>query len=533
MRRFARSSRSNKAWTGSDPAAAQRPRARLARRAVSRGVGLLALTALFGGVLAAPSFADFLHFPIKAPVGGACTEASGQFGERTASAGVGATPDAGADFTTVPAPDGVNDVWMAQPSCDLTYANQGRVYLLSGKDFRTGTTNVIRTIDSPVPQADARFGFAISVIGDVTGDSKDDIAIGTDSQDVSGNVDQGKAWVFNGNTGALVYTLDNPVPQGSARFGSRIGRAGDIVKADGTAGTDGKPEIIVGASNNDVPAPGFVDQGQAFIFNGANGGLVRTLNIPAGDAMTKSHFGLSVQGPGDVTGDGVPDQLVDAENFTGGLASQGRMYLFSGADGTLFRTINDPTPQAGAYFGFQDVVPLSPGDLDGDTKAEYYANGFLQDVGSPSVADEGEAWVFDGATGNVKLTLLDPSPEVGGQFGWSMSKTNYNGGANDLYVGQSPHVTGTTTQDGGTYVFDGTTGSVLKSLELPTACHQAGATGNNGPALGWTVSTPGDVSGDAVPDYVAGAPFFDRSFVDEGVVLAFLSGKTPNPTKAC
>ncbi len=444
-----------------------------------------------------------------------CTGLKSRWAERTASAGVGSQPDAGADLNG----NGVNDVWVGQPFCTVgSNVAQGRVYLLDGKGFKTGTTTVIRTINSPAPTANQEFGFFIQVIGDVNGDGKPDIAIGTDNQ----NGTPGRAWVFSGATGAVLYELKSPTPQNHDRFGSRIGRAGDV-------NVDGVPDIIVGASNENVGAN--THQGEAFIFSGKTGALIRKLDIPPSDAVSGSGFGLAVQGPGDVNGDGTPDQLVDTVNFNGGLSAQGRMYVFSGRDGSLIRHIDDPVPQAGAIFGFQDVAPLSPGDLNGDGKAEIYANGFLQ---TDVAAQSGEAWVFDGATGNLIRTLHDPSQEVGGQFGFTMSKTEYDGDkVNDLYVGQSPHAA-PPMEDGGTYVFNGTDGSLLKALDLPPACSQPGTTSDNGPALGWTVSTPGDLNGDGVPDYVAGAPFFDRGTnIDEGVLLAFLSNQAENPLTPC
>ncbi|MDQ3733371.1 MAG: FG-GAP-like repeat-containing protein, partial [Actinomycetota bacterium] len=181
--------------------------------------------------------------------------------------------------------DGTNDFFVAALSHSANGNNTGRVYLLSGR-----TREVLRRFESPEPQEGAQFGFYISVFGDSDGDGKDDIAIGTDAQDVGGNDGQGKAWAFSSATGRMLFAMDNPAPQPSARFGSRIGRAGDI------AG-NGVPEIIVGASNNDIPAGCgvgrggtgqppvpegcFVNVGQAFIFDGATGELVRTLNIPA------------------------------------------------------------------------------------------------------------------------------------------------------------------------------------------------------------------------------------------------------------
>ncbi len=507
-------------------------RGRGARTGVRGARGLLGLAVVIGAALAtapgASAVIPYAHHSMQPPstAPAACTSLQKRWAERTASADVGTQPDAGADLNA----DGVNDLWVGQPFCNVGgNADQGRVYLISGKDFKNDKTKVIRFIDSPAPAVKQEFGFFISVPGNVGGDSTPDIAIGTDPQPATTGapVPAGRAWVFDGATGAVLHELVNPSPQNGDRFGSRIGRAGDVTG-------DGVPDIIVGSSGKTV---GTVKQGQAYIFNGATGALFRTLDIPATDAIAGANFGLAVQGPGDVNGDGKPDQVVDAANFTGeAFSNQGRMYVFSGADGSLIRRIDDPVPQLNAFFGFQDVTPLSPGDLNGDGKADIYGNGFQQT--DNGVDRSGEAWVFDGATGATIRTLHDPTPETGGQFGWSTSKTNYNGdGVNDLYVGQSPHVAAyPANQNGGTYVMDGTNGTLLKALEMPTACLQVGGVppGNNGPALGWTDSTPGDLNGDGQPDYVAGAPFFDRGTnQDEGVLLAFLSNQAENPLTPC
>ncbi len=482
-------------------------------------------------------------------------QSKGRWAERTAAAG---------DLNG----DRVPDLFVGDPMQDVNgVVDAGRVYALDGK-----TRAILYTIDPPEPQANAKFGFFISAPGDENGDGKADIAIGTDAQDVytgSGppcgapepngcNEDQGEAWVFSGADGKLLYALNDPFPQGSsknsARFGSRIGRAGDL-------NGDRKSEIIVGASNNDVPAgcgnrsplPAGcrVNQGQAFVFDGASGALMRTLDLPIADeqpagtcASSCGSLGLAVQSPGDTNGDGVPDQLVDAGSYsfsTGSGApcgtpepnacneSQGREYVFSGKDGSVLLRIDDPEPQAGATFGFQDAAPLSPGDVNRDGRADIYANGFVQN--GPAGEGQGRAWVFDGKTGALLYRLDDPTPEVGGQFGWSLSKTDYNKDSTpDLYIGQSPHHVAGATGSGGSYVFNGKDGSLLKALELPTSDRQQSTAGDLGPNLGWTDSAPGDLNHDGQPDYIAGAPFEDvGGNQDQGKLYIFLSSDTTRP----
>ncbi|HET7486425.1 MAG TPA: integrin alpha, partial [Acidimicrobiales bacterium] len=181
----------------------------------------------------------------------------------------------------------------------------------------------------------------------------------------------------------------------------------------------------------------------------------------------------------------------------------------------------------GATFGFQDAAPRSPGDVNGDGFADVYANGFQQN--GPTGNAQGKGWVFNGHTGALLYGLADPTPQHGGQFGWSMAGTDYNkDGTPDLYVGASPHHEAGATGSGQTVVFDGHDGSVLRSFPLPGADVQASTPTNLGPNLGWGLGAPGDLNGDGEPDYVGGAPFLDvGSTQDQGAVYVFQSARSP------
>ena len=543
---------------------------------MSRRVPLIFTLAVLGAAAAAPHAGAATPATVFSPIATPNPESQpgGRWGERLVVAN---------DYNG----DGVKDVWTATPFADGQFVDQGRVFLLSGKD-----RSILRTIDSPEPQggtafgftatSGAKFGFVISVPGDLNGDGKDDVVAGTESQNVytgtkngvantapcgapepnGCNELQGKAWAFSGTTSRVLHTFDNPDPQGApgnpARFGSRIGSAGDVTG-------DRVSDIIIGASANDVPAgcgdptpvPAgcFRNEGQAYIFNGATGALVRTLDLPpadrngatsCGNAPTTAcgNLGLAVQSPGDTNGDGLADQLVDAGNYTpaAGPTGVGRMYLFDGATGNVRLRIDDPEPQAGATFGFQDVTPNAPGDVNGDGTPDLYAHGFNQNGPAPAnLRRQGRGWVFSGRDGRLIYAVDDPTPTEGGGFGFSLSRTDYNKDSTlDLYIGQAPHSGG--DENGGAYVMDGRNGSLLKALELPEGDRQPpdpmrpfpfdGAGGDRGPSLGFSAAAPGDLNGDGEEDYLGGAPFFNEGSVsDNGRIYAFMSpGPVATPT---
>ncbi|MDQ4049130.1 MAG: FG-GAP-like repeat-containing protein [Actinomycetota bacterium] len=394
------------------------------------------------------------------------------------------------------------------------------------------------------------------------------------------NASQGKAYVFSGAPGkprAPLYDLNNPAPQAEGYFGW-ASTAGDVVTASGAPGRDGISEVLVGAFQNDVPAgcgnqspvPAGCrkDQGQAFIFNGApnlpagTARLVRTLDIPPEDryvdpasgtcvsadpAVTQQQcggLGIVNEGVGDVNRDGFWDQSVTA--WTTGITApggqacrgtfpevgdacnerQGRIYLYSGRDGSLLRKIDDPVPQQGALFGLQIVQAGAPGDVNADGFDDFYANGFVQSGpprgGAPPISGEGRAWVFSGQAissgapdtpfSTPLLSLLDPTPEGSGTFGYALEKTDYDrDGRPDLHVGSFA----------GSYVFDGDNGALFKTFDLPPEDAATQPPGNTN--LGRSVAAPGDLNGDCEPDFLSGSPGHDVAFPNDGRAYVYLS----------
>ncbi len=332
--------------------------------------------------------------------------------------------------------------------------SQGQAFLFSGK-----TGLLIRTLDDPTSQAGAQFGFAVAGVGDVDGDGVPDLLVAAPTQTVGANASQGQVFVFSGATGVLLRTLNDPTRQAGAQFGFAVAGVGDV---DG----DGVADILIGASNQTVGANA---QGEAFVFSGATGRLLQTLDDPTPQAGAQ--FGSSVAGLGDVDGDGVADLLIGARFQTvSANINQGQAFVFSGATGFLIHTLDDPTPQAGAEFGFA-VTGL--GDVDRDGVTDLLVGAPFQAVG-PN-ANQGRAFVFSGKTGLLLRALDDPTPQAGAEFGFSVAGL---GDVNadkvpDLLIGASNQTVSPNTGQGQAFVFSGKSGLLLVTVDDPTP--QAGA----------------------------------------------------------
>lgn len=415
---------------------------------------------------------------------------------------------------------------------------QGRAFVYSGQGGR-----LLYALDSPRPQPDAAFGFALGSAGDVDQDGVPDLLIGAFGQGEKGsawdlvqrekerrgdtteteksgggwrlvqkekvrrgkamatekNVGSGQGFVFSGKDGQFLYPLQAPEQQKGAGFGWAVASCGDL-------NADGIPEQLVGALAQD-------GRGKVYIFSGKDGAHLRTLSPPVWAG--RMAFGWSLTGSPDLNSDGVADILVGAPYTTVGEASvEGRVYAFSGSDGTVLFAIDDPHPSAGAVFGWHVATS---GDLNQDTVPDILVGAPYKDIGS--TPSEGAAFAFSGADGALLFPLHNPGLTTPyATFGYAVTgvlDVNRDG-APEILVGAPYQTVDGYHLQGEVFLFNGRDGRHLATFDNPHP-HQ-------GSSFGYVLASPGDVDGDRLPDFAIGAAGQSiRDKVAVGRVYIFLS----------
>jgi hypothetical protein len=208
-----------------------------------------------------------------------------------------------------------------------------------------------------------------------------------------------------------------------------------------------------------------------------------------------------VAGIGDVNGDGIGDLIVGAPGLD-------KVWIISGKDRSVLRTIGDPDGLSKYQFGFSVV---GVGDWDGDGVDDFA-------VGAPGVPmvlppscvlppckpdpQWGRVFVISGATGALIKKFVPPEETL--QFGYAIAPLgDINGdGKPDLAVG-APALT---TSVGRVYALSGGDGSqIWKVTESGAGLDRTQPIASFGAAL----ATLRDINGDGKADLVVGAPFHD------------------------
>ena len=401
--------------------------------------------------------------------------------------------------------DGYADVIVGSPRWDGGKVLEGAAWIYRGKEG--GLTSAPDWYERS-DKAGAQFGWSVGTAGDVNGDGYSDVIVGAPTW-TNGQTEEGKAFVYEGSVGGLP-----PAPAWSkesdnvdAQFGYSVGTAGDV-------NGDGLSDVIVGS-------PFYKDDGKAWVYLGAEAGLRSAPHWHHDCDQSGSEFGYSVGTAGDVNRDGYSDIVVGARMYNGGLANEGKAWVYHGSHAGLTR--GPAWQKEGNKFNAQFGASVgTAGDTDGDGYSDVI-------VGAPSYDNgqigEGMAFVYEGGTTGLSTAPLwsQDGDQGSAQYGYSVGTAgDVNGdGYADIIVGARLWNSGGTSNGGGAWVYHG-------SSTGPHATHDWHAANSQASAhFGQSAGSAGDLNGDGYADVIVGAPDFNGAALDEGKVFVYFGNGGP------
>ncbi len=305
------------------------------------------------------------------------------------------------------------DVLVGAPD-NSTGANQtGAVHLFNGT-----TGDLLRTFTNPTPEDQDEFGVAVAAVGS-------NVLVGANGVGMGGASSAGEAHLFDGSAGNLLFTIPNPNPGDNDNFGVAVAPFGN--------------DILIGAPGVQVSGLGFV--GEAYLFNGTTGDLVHTYTNPHPSQDDK--FGWSIAAVGDRIAIAAPSQGTPFHHA-------GKVYVVDAETGGLLRTIENPSPDLGWVFGWSmaalgdNLVVSAPGpEPDGGQ------------------GQEGIVYLFDGKTGELLQAFQKSVPDTEDWFGKQVTVVG-----TDILVG-APYDDTWVADAGAAYLFNGTTGELITTFVNP------------------------------------------------------------------
>ena len=286
--------------------------------------------------------------------------------------------------------------------------------------------------------------------------------------------------------------------------------AGMSVADAGDYNGDGVADLLVGAWREDA---GGTDAGAAYVSFGTLPGGSTSLNLAdvkiVGE-QADDRLGTSLDGLGDVNGDGYDDFVVGAPLNDDGTTDGGKAYLFYGPTSGTLDAGSDAALSliGGATSGYLGTSVARAGDTDGTGVADLIVGAYGYNSG------QGRAYVIlDPSSSTTSTDAVFTGESVGDAAGYAVSSAgDFDGdGFDDYLIGATGDDAGG-TDAGAAYLVLGPSGG---SVGLASA--DAKWTGETTyDYAGWSVSPAGDFNGDGLDDAIVGAPLNDDGALEDG-----------------
>ncbi len=322
-------------------------------------------------------------------------------------------------------------------------ANVGSVHL-----FDRVTGAFLRTIANPAPGATDQFGSDLIISGD--------LVIASSLSDLGG-FNNGRAYVFQASTGALIATIQNPSPADGDEFAFRIAVTGS--------------RIVASATGDDADGN---QRGLVYVFDLPIGQPIGTLSTTDPDAGETFTYSLIDSAGGRFAIDGNKLVIADASKLDYETATTHNVtVIVADSSGSQFAKIFPITVTA-VNEPPQDIS-LSGGSVT-EGQVRFLHNPAIQKnlvYGNKTDADGdlvvvatnkltgGEAYVLNAQTGALVSTLVSPTPQDSEIFGENIAV------AGNLVVVAARLKDLAASNVGQVYVFNATTGALVHTLNHP------------------------------------------------------------------
>ncbi|MEM7704573.1 MAG: Ig-like domain-containing protein [Pseudomonadota bacterium] len=319
--------------------------------------------------------------------------------------------------------DGIDDVIIGAPYAGSGTNYEGETYVVFGSDSGFPASLNLADLDGSdgfvlngIDAGDFS-GRSVSGAGDVNGDGIDDVILGAYLADLMGT-SEGETYIVFGRATGFPASLNLADLDGSSGFLlNGIGandRSGRSVSGAGDINGDGIDDVIIGAYFANSNA---LNEGETYVVFGTDLGFPASFNLAdldgsSGFVLTgidaNDLSGRSVNGAGDVNGDGIDDVIIGAYLANPGVNNGGETYVVFGSDSGFPASLNlaDLDGSNGFVLNGVDADDRSgrsvsrAGDVNGDGIDDVIIGA---DSADPSADDEGETYVVFGNAAPLRV----------------------------------------------------------------------------------------------------------------------------------